>query len=72
MFFFLIEKVLVPRTSHVKGLHVQTESLPVPDNRTWVLVHPEFVVNNSNDDNNDYNKRYKRSVSEEKGNVEPC
>ena len=28
-----------------------------------------IAVNNSNDDNN---KRYKRSVSKEKGNVEPC
>ena len=58
--------MLVPRTSHVKGLHVQTEFLPVPDNRTYVLVHPEFVVNNSNDDNNDNNKGRKRSVSSEK------
>ena len=34
-------------------------------------MHPEFVGNNSNDDNND-NKRYKRSVSEERGNLEAC
>ena len=27
-------------TSHVKGLHVRTKFLPVPDNRTQVLVHP--------------------------------
>ena len=29
-----------------------------------------IAVNNSNDDNN--NKRYKQSVSKEKGDVEPC
>ena len=28
-------------TSHVKGLHVRTKFLPVPDNRTLVLVHPD-------------------------------
>ena len=65
--YFLIENVLVPRKSHVKGLHVQTEFLPVVDNRTWVWC-TLIAVNNSNDDNN---KRYKRSVSKEKGNVEP-
>ena len=32
--FFCIKNVLVPRTSHVKGLHVRTKFLPVPDNRT--------------------------------------
>ena len=26
-------------TSHVKGLHVRTKFLPVPDNRTEVLAH---------------------------------
>ena len=33
--FFLIKNVLVPRTSHVKGLHLSTIFLPVPDNRFW-------------------------------------
>ena len=32
--FFSNKKVLVPRTSHVKGLHVQTKFQPVPDNQT--------------------------------------
>ena len=32
--FFLIKNVLVPWTSQVKGLHVRTKFLPVPDNRT--------------------------------------
>ena len=36
----------------------------------WCTLN--LVVNNSNDDNNDHNKRYKRSVIEERGNVEPC
>ena len=39
--FFLIKNELVPRTSHVKRLHVQTKFLPAPDNRTEVLAHPE-------------------------------
>ena len=40
--FFLIKNVCVPRTSHVKGSHVRTKFLPVPDNRTEVLVHLAF------------------------------
>ena len=32
--FFLIKNVLVPQKSHVKGIHVWTKFLPVPDNRT--------------------------------------
>ena len=40
---------------------------------SWTIGHGFWctliAVNNSNDDNN---KRYKRSVSKEKGNVEPC
>ena len=35
--FSIIKNVLVPRTSHVKGLHVQGKFLPVLDDRTWVL-----------------------------------
>ena len=31
IFIFLIKNVLVPRTSHIKGLHVRTKFLPVPD-----------------------------------------
>ena len=66
--YFLIENVLVPRKSHVKGLHVQTEfylSRTIGHGFWCTLI----AVNNSNDDNN---KRYKRSASKEKGNVEPC
>ena len=37
--FFLIKNMRVPRTSRVKGSHVRTKFLPVPDNRTEVLVH---------------------------------
>ena len=31
IFIFLIKNVLVPQTSHIKGLHVRTKFLPVPD-----------------------------------------
>ena len=41
--FFCIKNVLVPRTSYVKGLHVRTKFLPVPDNRTWVVAHPDYT-----------------------------
>ena len=35
--FFLIKNELVPCTSLVKGLHVRTKFLPVPENRTQVF-----------------------------------
>ena len=37
--FFLIKNVLVSRTSRVTGSHIRIKFLPVPDNRTEVLVH---------------------------------
>ena len=41
--FFCIKNVLVPRTSHVKGLHVRTKFLPVPNNWTQVLARPDYT-----------------------------
>ena len=64
--YFLIENVLVPQKSHVKGLHVQMHfylSLTIGHGFWCTLI----AVNNS-----DNNKRYERSVSKEKGNVQPC
>ena len=45
-FFIIIKNVLVPQTSHVKGLHVRTalKLLPVPDNRTKVFAHPALTL----------------------------
>ena len=40
--FFSIKNVLVSWTSHVKGLRVRTQFLPVADNRTYVLAHPAY------------------------------
>ena len=40
---FVIKNELVPWTSHVKGLHVRTKFLPVPENRTQVLAHADLV-----------------------------
>ena len=35
--FSIIKNVLLPRTSHVKGLHVPAKFLPLLDDWTWVL-----------------------------------
>ena len=42
MLVYLSDNVLVPRISHVKGLHVRAKFLPDPDDRTSsiVLAHP--------------------------------